>query len=153
MKKVLLLYGLLVAVLLVLYLVKNGGANFLFEKVASVQIKEHKFSLKVADSEKERMLGLTKTSSLKENEGMIFVFPKKSQYSFWTKGMKFPIDIIYVSDDTIVDIYKNISPKDSSGKISIINTNMQANYVIELKGGSADKYGITSGTIVKFSNL
>lgn len=152
MKKVLLLYGLLVLVLLVLYFVKSGGADSLFKKPATVDVDGKSFNLEVADTEKERMIGLTKKSSLGDAQGMLFIFPKKGQYSFWTKSMKFPIDIIYVNDDTIVDLFKNVPPA-SGNNIPIINSVKEVNYVIELKAGTIEKNGIKIGDKLHFQNL
>lgn len=152
MKKVLLLYGLLVLVLLVLYLVKSGGMSSLFKKPATVEVDGKTFSLELADTEKERMIGLTKKSSLGSSQGMLFIFPKKGRYSFWTKSMKFPIDIIYVNDDTIVDTFKNV-PAAKSDNIPIINSSKEVNYVIELSAGSIEKNGIKIGDKLHFQNL
>lgn len=38
-------------------------------------------------------------SSLKENEGMLFVLNSSSRGGFWMKDMKFPIDVIWLNEN------------------------------------------------------
>src|SRR5687768_11848940 len=57
-------------------LVSVGGVNL----IASLST--------TADSQSK---GLAIKDSLKENEGMLFIFESPQKYSFWMKDMKFPI--------------------------------------------------------------
>jgi len=59
----------------------------------------------VAMTEIERERGLMYRSSLKEGEGMLFVFERDQTVSFWMKNTKIPLSIAYIlSDGTIVQI-------------------------------------------------
>ena len=42
------------------------------------------------------LLGLSNKSSIKENEGMLFVLNRSSRRGFWMKDMKFTIDVIWL---------------------------------------------------------
>lgn len=107
----------------------------------SVSINGHKFTVEIADDAKERAKGLGEREKLCDFCGMLFEFSEKEKYSFWMKGMKFPLDIIWISDDRIVYVTKNIS---SSFKGSI-NPGIEANRVLEINAGLADEYGIKEG--------
>lgn len=37
-------------------------------------------------------------TSLKANEGMLFVFPASSVYSFWMKNTLIPLDVLFFND-------------------------------------------------------
>ncbi len=153
MKKVLLLYGLLVLVLLILYFVKSGATDFLIKKNAVLSINGNKIVLERADSEKERMIGLTQKTGLTDDQGMIFIFPTKGKYSFWTKNMKFPIDIIFLNDNKVMDIFKDVPPANSDINIPTVTSQEQTNYVIELSSGNADKNNIKLGDQLTIENL
>jgi len=53
----------------------------------------------IAKTEEERARGLMFRDRLGENEGMLFIFEEPDFYSFWMKNMKFPIDIIWLSEE------------------------------------------------------
>jgi uncharacterized membrane protein (UPF0127 family) len=107
----------------------------------------HKFIVEVSDEDRERAQGLMYRALMKEDEGMIFLFPRSEPQSFWMKNTKIPLDIIYVNEkNEIVKIYKMTKPfsMDSlpSGKNAI--------YVVEINGGLSDKFGIAEGDIIEF---
>ena len=89
----------------------------------------------------ERALGLSGRESLEG--GMWFVFPEADYYSFWMKDMKFPIDIIWVSDDfEIVDIKENVSP-DSFPET--FRPKAKALFVLEVPAGFSKTHQIHIG--------
>jgi len=150
MKKVILAYGLLFLVILVIVILKFNLIN-VFEKrfiPSYAQIGNRRFSLLLARTEKERMTGLSNTNKLQENQAMLFVFEKKEYYSFWMKNVKFPIDILFINDSTIVDMYENVQPAlstmDTAG-LPIYRSKKQANYVLEINGGLAKKTNVKVG--------
>lgn len=67
----------------------------------------------IADSERERSAGLAGRDGLKVNEGMFFVFDKPGLPVFWMKGMKFPIDIVWIRRGRIVGFTEGIPPSPS----------------------------------------
>lgn len=68
--------------------------------------------VEIANSDKERIQGLSGRSEMGNTmNGLLFVFPTTDYHSMWMKDMKFPIDIIWISDDLkVINIEKNISP-------------------------------------------
>jgi uncharacterized membrane protein (UPF0127 family) len=66
---------------------------------ATVCIKSNCFLAKVADTTQKRELGLMSVDALKKNEGMLFVFPEKGNYSFWMKNTLLPLDIIWINNN------------------------------------------------------
>lgn len=118
--------------------VKHEGAMTLPEATIAVEI---------VDTKEEVEKGLSGRLSMGEKEGMLFVFPVMGQYSFWMKDMNFPIDIIWISDEgRVVHIKENATP-DSYPKKTFKNDAF-AKYVLEMKTGSALKYGLYLGTSV-----
>lgn len=158
MKKVFLTFLVLLIVLGATYLSQgylNGGIKlFLFKKTPIVKINNQSFNATVAASEKEREIGLSETKSLQPNQGMIFLFDRPDYYSFWMKNMKFPIDIIYINNDTIVTIISNAPfPKNNSESLTVYASISPANKVLEIQGGLSEKYKFKNGDKVTYENL
>jgi uncharacterized membrane protein (UPF0127 family) len=62
---------------------------------------------RVADSERERCIGLSETTDLREDEGMWFVFDSTAERTFVMRGMDFALDIVYVAGNgTITTIHQ-----------------------------------------------
>jgi len=162
MKKILLLFALFLVIVgalsLILNYQKGGKAIFTFEKTPektpTVTINDHSFRVTVAVSQQEQEIGLSKTKSLQQDQGMIFLFQKPGHYSFWMKDMKFPIDIIYINQDTIVTIKENaLPPKNNTENPTIYNPTEPSDKVLEIQAGLSQKYNFKNGDKVKYENL
>lgn len=107
-------------------------------------------SVEVADSESLRHQGLSGRYSLPENQGMLFVFEKSDQHSFWMKNMKFPIDIIWFSESrAVVDTVENIPPEGNYPK-AIYKPKQVAAYALEVPAGWAMNHSVVPGTQFSF---
>ena len=67
-------------------------------------------NLELADTGEKRSKGLGYRDFLATGSGMLFIHDKTQKYTYWMKGMRFPIDIMWILDDKIVDIIPNIPP-------------------------------------------
>lgn len=156
MKKVLGLFALLLIIVAGIFFAQNYSKTrtiFPFIKNPSVKINNYTFQLTVARSQEEKEVGMSKTTSLSENQGMIFLFKKPGFYSFWMKDMKFPIDIIYINDNKIVTIQNNVQPvKDRESPIVYTSTE-PSDKVLEINAGLARAYNFKKGDKVKIENL
>lgn len=154
MKKVFIAYAALVLLVIVLAVAKFKGIPFIPNATSSsVTINLQKFNTEIADNEKERQEGLSKRNSLPQDKGMLFIFERKDKYTFWMKDTKIPLDIIFIDDTKIVDMFKNVPPQDGNNNsvLPLYQTNVPANYVLEINGGLSDKYGFKVGDTVTIS--
>lgn len=120
----------------------------------TITIADEKFKVKVAETDKEKQIGLSETKKLGEKNGMLFIFSKPDKYSFWMRGMNFPIDIIYIKDNEVVDIIENVpAPTSSNANLPIYQPKSSADKVLEVNSGIAKKYNITKGTKIEVTNL
>lgn len=104
--------------------------------------------IEVSDTIATRQLGLSYRESLDQNSGMLFVFDSYNIEYFWMKDMKFPLDIIWIKDDTIVDISKNVpTPKAevSLNQLPTYSPKEKVNYALEVNAGFADKNKVKVG--------
>ncbi len=111
-------------------------------------IGSEKFILQVALSPESHYQGLSGQNSLCPNCGMLFIFPEKQDLGFVMRRMNFPLDIIFLADDRIVNIYQNLEPEGDEPEM-IYQSLEPANYVIELNGGRASELDLNVGDRIK----
>lgn len=58
----------------------------------------------------EQSLGLGYRNGLEPGTGMLFVFPEAEPRTFWMKGMRFCLDIIWIEDQEIVGAAESACP-------------------------------------------
>ncbi len=112
-------------------------------------INNKKIDVLISDDNCKMVLGLSGKENLKGNLGMLFVFDTAGNYGFWMKDMKFPLDILWISDDLhIVGIEKNLA---TSTYPQIFGRNYFAKYVLELPAGYLDTNSIKVGNKIFIS--
>jgi uncharacterized membrane protein (UPF0127 family) len=139
----------------------NLGASFISQlspqdKNPQVEIENTKISVELAITYDEKDKGLGGRSDLGKNEGMLFVFDYSNVPIFWMKGMLIPLDIIWISDDTVVDLHKNVEAPEAAIPYSNLlkySPKEPVNYVLEVNAGFSDENGIQVGDKVEFSNI
>ncbi len=111
-------------------------------------VNQHHFVTEVARSSAQKSKGLAGRSTIKENEAMLFVYDSEGDYGFWMKDTLVVLDMIWVSKDKkIVHIEHNVKP-DSYPKT--FSSKIPAQYVLEIKGGEAQKQNIKEGDQLTF---
>ncbi|HEY3251099.1 MAG TPA: DUF192 domain-containing protein [Ignavibacteria bacterium] len=111
----------------------------------SLKALKKKIDVEIAETEETRHLGLMYRESMKEEEGMLFIFPFEEPQGFYMRNTIIPLDIIFVnSKKKIVKIHKRTEPFSEktlpSFKPSI--------YVVEVNAGFTDKFGIKEGDYI-----
>lgn len=141
--------GAVILVVAFLFIQSYFRDNPLFMKQTDVTVNGQTIRVEVAQSEKEKQAGLSKRGKLAENKGMLFVFEKADYPAFWMKDMRFPIDIIFINDNKVVTIYKNVqNPDKDNTNLPVYRPDEPANRVLELNAGQADKYNIKEGDTI-----
>lgn len=92
-----------------------GLALFLYTRQSGGQASEpalqSAFRFEIADTDAERMQGLSGRADVPHSYGLLFVFDHAERYGFWMKDMLVPIDMIWLADDgTILAIDEAVSP-------------------------------------------
>jgi len=153
MKKILItpliLIGIAIVTLIgIVLLIPTGGQPN--NTLSSISINNHVIYVELADTKIKQILGLSYRQSLATTTGMLFTFPDKQIRSFWMKDMNFPLDILWLADNQIVGIEKNLFPQ---GDIPSKNYSspQPVNYVLEVNAGTADEYDIKPGNMVIYN--
>lgn len=105
--------------------------------------------LDVADTPQLRTQGLSGVTKMRLDEGLLFDFEADDTWGIWMKGMKIPIDILWLDKKgKVVYIVRDAQPELSTTKT--FKPNEPARYVIELNAGAAERYMVKVGDIVEF---
>lgn len=116
-------------------------------------INGHEIKLELAITEAEKEKGLGSRDSLAPDTGMLFVYQTKGNYGFWMKGMRFPLDFIWIDGNIIVDLSPNIPfPEKNTTQPISLTSRVPADKVLEVNAGVIDRLGIKIGDLVQFPN-
>ena len=89
-------------------------------------------------------------TELDDDAGMLFVFNREHDQSFWMKNTPLPLDIIYIgADSKVVSVAANTVPYSQAS----IPSDGPAKYVLEVNAGFARKHGVGPGTRVELPEL
>lgn len=120
--------------------------------VPTVTIGDTTVTVLVADEEKERIQGLSGVEVLPPDQGMLFIYDLPSYYTFWMKGMLFPLDFIWINNGEVVDISKNIpNPSYENEEPQTITPNTPALMILEVPAGFIEKNNIRIGDPVIYT--
>ncbi len=121
---------------------------------AEVIIGNKNFFAEIADSPKERQEGLSNRDFLEPSHGMLFVFPDNEVGAFWMKGMRFPLDFIWIGNDCkVVDLTENVVVDTNQEELHIYNSSQPAEFNFEVNAGEIRLSNIQIGDIVQFKNI
>jgi len=126
-----------------------------FTKEGEITLKKAKtdsiikvLDLEIAETEYETQTGLMYRHSMKDHQAMLFIFKNEQPRSFYMKNTEFPLDIIYInSKKEIVSIQKNAKPFDKTS----LPSNLPALYVLEIKAGLSDVWGLEVGDFIEWT--
>jgi uncharacterized protein len=122
------------------------------ENIKYVNIAGQNIKVDLALTGSEQEQGLSGREGLKDNEGMLFVFAKPGEYSFWMKDMKFPIDIIWLSEGLkVIYIKDNALPELYPETYRPVSNDGDAKYVLEVNSGFSKKNNLKIGDSVLFT--
>lgn len=110
-----------------------------------IKVKDTVIKVEIAETTAEQVKGLAGRAEICETCGMLFEYSDYQIRNFWMKGMQFPLDVIWILNDEIVGIEKNVQILDSADETSRIKSPKVVNRVLEVPAGLADQYGLEAG--------
>lgn len=122
-----------------------------------IKIGQNKIKLEIAKTETERQVGLSNHESLNQDEGMLFVFESQNEKpSFWMKGMKFAIDIVWINDGKITQINDSVpfvQAGTQDSQIPLYSPSKPIDYVLEIPAGYSKAKNIKAGDTIELPQL
>lgn len=139
----------------IVVLLSAYGIWSLQTSVETISINGTELTVRVA--ERGHALALRKglagyTEETLQEDGMLFRFSNKEVRSFWMKGMRMDLDIIWISEGKIVAIHRNVrAPFSRSDEPEVATSSpLPVDAVLELPAGGAYLFGIIEGMQVVF---
>ena len=136
-----------VAATTIWYVYTNYGERILFslfgEQADTIYIENLAIKVMVADEPDERKQGLSGVESLRELQGMLFVFDDSDTHGIWMKDMLIPLDIIWINDQfEIVYIERNATPESYP---KVFSPREPARFVLEVNAFFSESFGVAVG--------
>ena len=107
-------------------------------------------AIEIAESEYETATGLMYRKSMKEEQGMLFIFPDVAMHSFYMKNTEIPLDLIFIDENLkIVSFQKEAKPYDETS----LSSQVPIKYVLEINAGLVDRWGLVVGDRITYERL
>lgn len=139
----------LAALVITLAVVMSFLNTGLFHSRPMVKIAGQGIEVELARTPAEQAQGLSDHAPLADNQGMLFIFPDQQVRQFWMKDMLFPLDIIWLSNNRIIKIDRNLAPEGEKPK-NLYSSNLPVDRVLEINAGWADKHRVKENDLIQY---
>lgn len=109
--------------------------------IVDMKLGSRSYALEIAAKSMDRNKGLMYRDSMPADHGMIFIFAKPADQSFWMHNTRIPLDIVYLDERGKVVSIHRMEPYVEQGTMS----KAPAMYAVELNAGEARKAGVKEG--------
>jgi uncharacterized membrane protein (UPF0127 family) len=134
------------------------GAPPLASQVASATVQTAEImvggvplTVELAYQPADRALGLSYREGLAAGTGMLFLFKEPAPQSFWMRGMRFCIDIIWIENGVIQGAAESVCPEPpgtADADLPSYVSPVPVSYALEVPAGWLAAYGLGAGTPV-----
>jgi uncharacterized membrane protein (UPF0127 family) len=116
-----------------------------------VRFKHDVLDVEIADTSELRERGLGYRDQLAPGTGMLFVYDSSSMRSFWMKGMRFCLDIVWIEGGEVKGAAENVCPEPGvpDGDLGHYQSTVPVTYVLEVPAGWLDEHGYDAGDPVE----
>lgn len=139
-------------VALVLLLVGAAATYLLLPQLqphTTLHLGDGVFTARVAKTPADRTKNLSDTVSLGDDQAMILVYDKDGKWPVTMKGIKYPLDIVWLNKDKkVVYIVKNATPE--SYPYETFTPKEEARYIVEVVAGITGKKAVNINTAASF---
>ena len=122
------------------------------QTIKFVTIDNISIPVEIANTPALEAKGLSGRTALATDSGMLFtVDPKNNEPAFWMKNMLIPIDIIWIKNNQIIQIDKNVpapAPGTTDSALKLYKPISPVDYVLEVNAGFAFTNNIKVGDSV-----
>lgn len=114
----------------------------------------HDITVEIATTPAQSERGLGYRDTLAADAGMIFELHATARPAFWMKGMRIPLDMVWIGDDKrVTSVTANIPPQPGvpDAQLRRYAPETQVRYVLEVNAGAASRLGIAPGAQLSFT--
>lgn len=105
----------------------------------------HVIQAEVAQTDRERAIGLMHRKTMPTNNGMLFVFDDAQPQCFWMRNTLLPLSIAFIADDGSIVNIADMKPLDETSHCST----KPVRFALEMNQGWFTKKGIKAGAKLK----
>jgi uncharacterized membrane protein (UPF0127 family) len=126
-----------------------------YRETATITVGEDELTVEIADDGSLRSRGLSYRDGLEPGTGMLFIYPDEGERSFWMRGMRFCLDIVWIADGEIVGAAENACPEPGvpEANLSRFLSPEPVQFVLEVPAGWLDERGYGAGTPVDLGEI
>jgi len=125
-------------------------------ETAVITVGETDLRVDLAITPEQQQLGLGYRNGLDDGTGMLFVGSAPRTRTFWMKGMRFCLDIIWIENGEIVGAAESVCP-DPEGTLDAdrarFESGVPVTHVLEVPAGWMQAHGYGPGTPVDLREL
>lgn len=111
---------------------------------SSILLGDYRLLVELAETPKQWEKGLSGRPALNTIDGMLFIFKYPHVPVFWMKDTLIPLDIVWLRDNQVVDITKDV-PVPSGDKLPTYSPSAPADSALELNAGWTTKNKLKIG--------
>jgi len=120
--------------------------------IVSADGERFRISYELADTEQSRSIGMMLRDGFDgPDRGMLFEYPHRKQCHFYMRNVLIPIDLAYIREGTIEDLF-TMEPQAGLSRQDVkwYNSSTAVRFALELPGGWFERHGIEEGDRVQF---
>jgi uncharacterized protein len=130
--------------LVLLSLIGCGSSDAEQPRTVTVRVGSGEVRAEIASDKADRTQGLSGRARLGEDRGMLFVYSDRLERTYWMKGMRFPIDIVWIDRGRVTGVESNV-PVPVGGELPTYPSRDPADRVLEVPAGWAARHGVDQG--------
>jgi uncharacterized membrane protein (UPF0127 family) len=106
--------------------------------------------VELARDEATRRRGLMFREHMDDDAGMLFLFDRSEQLTFWMHNTYIPLDMIFIEPSLrVLGVVENAEPQTDSSRA----VPGASQYVLEVNAGFSRRHGLGKGTAVRFEGV
>lgn len=120
----------------------------------TLRIGDRLLTVEVASTGAQSERGLGYRDALAPDAGMIFDLHQSRVAEFWMKGMRFPLDMVWVDETKrVAAVTSDVQPQPGApdSELRRYTPPVAVRYVLELNAGAAARLGLSSGAQLAFT--
>lgn len=141
------IFALLLLCSIGLVSIVHATRNEFSSRIPTMHVGTQTIRLLIAKTPQEISQGLSGHEKLPKDMGMLFYFDTPAIYPFWMPNMKFPLDIIWIKENTVQEVVQLGIPAPGQ-PIPLYTPSSTADRVLEVEAGLARQYGLVPGAQV-----
>lgn len=120
-------------------------------ETATVRFANDTIAAQIADTGQIRSRGLGYRDGLEPGTGMLFVYDEPSVHTFWMKGMRFCLDIVWIEAGKLIGAAERVCPEPelADSELTRYASPEPTRYVLEVPAGWLDEHGYDTGDAVE----